>query len=288
MSKSRLLIILLLVTCILIWAGVWQKPHLLRVIFFDVGEGDAALILFPYGGSMLIDGGEQVQGERVILPYLRKKGIRRIDTVVLTHAHSDHVGGLVTILKALPVGLIVESGFPHTTDIYTEFLEEAYERNVPYKLVRRGQELTGFRGVRIEFLNPPHPFLEGGGSDINDNSVVIKLSYGRIRFLLCADIEREAEKELLKYGSKLRSHLIKVPHHGSESSSSWEFIKEVSPQTAIISVARGNRFGHPDSITLTKYERVGCEIYRTDIVGAIMISSDGKRYRIRSVLKNNS
>ncbi len=234
---------------------------------------------------MLIDGGEQIHGERVILPYLRKKGIRRIDTVISTHPHADHVGGLVAILKTLPVGLIVESGFPHTTDLYMEFLEVIYEKKIPYKAVHRGEELTGFSGVRIEFLNPPDPFLEAGGADINNNSVVIKLSYGRVQFLFCADIEKEAERELLNYGGTLESHVIKVPHHGSKSSSSWEFIKEVNPEVAIISVGRRNRFGHPDSITLNKYKRVDSRIYRTDISGAITISTDGKSYKIKTLLK---
>ncbi len=284
MSRSRLLIILLLLICILIWVGVWQKPHILKVIFFDVGQGDAILIQFPCGGNMLIDGGEQIQGERVILPYLRKEGIRKIDTLVLTHPHADHVGGLIPVLKTLPVGLIVESGFPHTTDLYMEFLEVIYEKKIPYKTVHRGEELTGFSGVRIEFLNPPDPFLEAGGADINNNSVVIKLSYGRVQFLFCADIEKEAERELLNYGGRLQSHVIKVPHHGSKSSSSWEFIKEVSPEVAIISVGRRNRFGHPDSMTLNKYKRVDSRIYRTDINGAIIISTDGKSYRIKTLL----
>ncbi len=284
MSKSRLLIISLLLICILIWVGVWQKPNTLKVIFFDVGQGDAILILFPCGGNMLIDGGEKAQGERVILPYLKKKGIRKIDTVVLTHAHSDHVGGLIPILKTFPVGFVVESGFPHTTDLYMEFLELIDEKNIPYKMVHRGQELTGFSGVRIEFLNPPHPFLEGRGSDINNNSIVIKLSYGRVQFLFCADIEKEAERELLNCGSKLRSLIMKVPHHGSKTSSSWEFVKRVNPEAAIISVGRRNRFGHPDSMTLMKYRRIGSEIYRTDINGAIIISTDGRRYKLKKFL----
>jgi competence protein ComEC len=284
MSKSRLLIVLLLFVCIFIWVGVWQKSDVLEVIFFDVGQGDAILILFPYGGNMLIDGGEKIQGERVILPYLRKKGIRKIDTVVLTHAHSDHVGGLIPVLKTLPVGLVVESGLPHTTGLYMEFLELIDEKKIPYKMVHRGQELTGFSGVKIEFLNPPHPFLEDGGSDVNNNSVVIKLNYGGVQFLFCADIEKEAERELLNYGSKLRSLIIKVPHHGSKTSSSWEFIKEVNPEAAIISAGRGNRFGHPDSMTLMKYKRVGSEIYRTDVNGAIIISTDGRKYKLKKFL----
>ena len=285
MSKSRLLIILLLLVCILIWVGVWQTSRILKVIFFDVGQGDAILVLFPHGGNMLIDGGERGKGERVILPYLKKKGIRKIDTVVLTHAHSDHVGGLTAILETLPVGLVVESGFPHTTDIYMEFLELIHKKNIPYKMVRSGQELTGFSDVRIEFLNPPHPYLRGGGSDINNNSVVIRLSYGEVQFLFCADIEKTAEKEMLGYGNKLRSQVIKVPHHGSKTSSSLEFIKEVSPETAIISVGRRNRFGHPHSVIVEKYEKLGIKIYRTDMHGAITISTDGKGYKIKTLLK---
>lgn len=280
MSKSRLFIILVLLICISIWAMVWQKPCILKVIFFDVGQGDSALILFPRGGNILIDGGEKGQGKRVILPYLRKRGIRKLDTVILTHAHSDHVGGLIEILKNLQVELVVDSGYPHTTDIYMEFLELVEEKNIPYKMVRRGQKLTGYTGAEIEFLNPPRPFHEGRGSDINNSSVVVKLTYGEVQFLFCADIEEEIEKDLLNsYGSKLRSSVLKVPHHGSKTSSSLEFIVEVNPDIAVISVGRNNRFGHPDSANIMKYKRTGVRIYRTDINGAITISTDGKSVR---------
>ena len=277
MSKLQLLIILLLLVCVLIWAAVWQKPCILKVIFFDVGQGDSALILFPRGGNILIDGGERGQGKRVILPYLRKKGIRKLNTVVLTHAHSDHVGGLIEILRNLRVGLVIDSGYPHTTDIYMEFLELVEEKNIPYRMVHRGQELTGYTGAEIEFLNPPRPFYEGRGSDINNSSVVVKLTYGEVQFLFCADIEEEIERALLNYyGSKLESSVLKVPHHGSKTSSSLEFIMEVNPDTAVISVGRNNRFGHPDSANLMKYKRADIRIYRTDINGAITISTDGK------------
>ncbi len=285
LSKSRLLIILLLLVCVLIWVAVWQKPCFLKVIFFDVGQGDSALILFPRGGNILIDGGERGQGKRVILPYLRKKGIRRLDTVILTHAHSDHVGGLIEILRNLQVGLVIDSGYPHTTDLYIEFLELVEEKNIPYRMVHRGQELTGYTDAEIKFLNPPHPFYEGRGSDINNSSVVVKLAYGEVQFLFCADIEEEIEKSLLNfYGSVLKSSVLKVPHHGSKTSSSWEFIKEVNPEVAIISAGRGNRFGHPDSMTLMKYKRVGSEIYRTDVNGAIIISTDGRKYKLKKFL----
>ena len=282
MSKSRLLILLLLLICAVIWVEIWQKPCM-RVIFFDVGQGDAILVLFPQGGNMLIDGGEPIQGKKVILPYLRKRGIGRIDTVVLTHAHSDHVGGLVEILKVLPVGLVVESGFPHTTDLYMEFLEIVHEKNIPYVKVSRGQELTGFSGVKVKFLNPPGTFLEGRGAVINNNSVVLKLCYGETKFLLCADIEREAEKELLR--CDLAAAVIKVPHHGSRTSSTLEFIEKVNPEVAIISVGRRNRFGHPYSTTIEKYGAVGSKVYRTDVDGAIIVSADGRSCKIRTLLK---
>ena len=233
---------------------------------------------------MLIDGGEIRQGRRVILPYLKKRGIRKLDTVVLTHAHSDHVGGLVEILRNLEVGLVVDSGYPHTTDLYMELLEVIEETKIDYRMVRRGQELIGYADVEIKFLNPPHPFHEGSGSDANNNCIVLRVKFGEVEILFCGDIEEEIESELSGfYGSEIASEVIKVPHHGSKTSSSLEFVREVNPDIAVISVGRNNRFGHPDSVTLIKYRRIGSQIYRTDINGAITISADGGNVRVSTM-----
>ena len=285
-SVHKLLLVLsLALISTLIWVRALQD-HCLEVIFFDVGQGDSILILFPGGGNMLVDGGEPKQAENVIIPYLRKRQIKKIDVVVLTHAHSDHIGGLITILKTFPVGFVIESGFPHTTELYLEFLETVYERKIRYSKVFSGDHLAGFRNVEINFLNPPCQFIKNSGSDINNNSVVFKLSYGETEFLFCGDIEKESEEKILNQGYELQSQIIKVPHHGSTTSSSLKFIRRVKPEIAIILAGRDNRFEHPHIETIRRYKKIGSKIYRTDIHGAIIIYTDGKQYKIKTLLRD--
>lgn len=292
-SKSRLLIISVSLACIVIWVAVWaQSDHILKVIFFDVEHGDAALIFFPEGGNMLIDGGGSGKGRRIILPYLRKEGIKRINTVVLTNSDPDHVSGLIDILRNLTVGLVLVSDLPYASELHAhdeyigveglrEFLDVVAEKNIPCESVHRGQELQGFSGVRLDFFNPAHRIREGTGSSGNNDSVVLKLSYGEVDFLFCSDIEHGAEKDMVRvYRHELNSKVIKVPHHGSESSSSWNFLNRVKPDIAVVSVGSKGRKGYPDSITLRNYERIGSRVYRTDRDGAITISSDGKSLQV--------
>ena len=278
--KSKLLIVFLALVCITIWVNVWRlHEHLLEVTFLDVGQGDAAFIRFPHGGNMLIDGGEGGRlncGEKIILPYLHRRGIRRLDIIVLTHAHSDHVGGLPAVLKAMSVGLVLDSGYPHTSYVYEEFLEIIRENKIPYKITKGGDEIHAYKDVKVQILSPPESFLEGAGSDVNNNSIVIKMTYGRINLLFCADIEKEAEKMLLESAYDLNSNVIKVPHHGSKTSSTHKFLKAVNPEIAVISVGARNPFGHPHTDVLSKYKNLGARLYRTDKNGTITITTDGK------------
>ncbi len=276
---------MLLLICVVVWVGVWQESsRSLKVIFFDVGDGDATLILFPHGGNMLIDGGGMDKGERIILQFLGKKGIKKLDTVVLTNTDSTRVGGLIEILRTLPVDLVLVSGWRKTGELYEEFLGVISGKNINCKAVYRGQELGGYPGVRLEFLNPPHPLYEGTGSDMNNNSVVLRLTYGEVQFLFCGDIEHEAEKDIANSCRDfLKAQVVKVPCHGSESSSLWDFIKEVAPEIAVISVGRRNRAGYPAPVTLKKYEKIKSRIYRTDTNGAITVSTDGKKLEVTTM-----
>ena len=283
MSKSGLLITALLLICALIWVGVWRESsQLMKVIFFDAGSGDSCLILFPHGGTMLIDGGNPGYGERIIIPYLRKKGIKKLSTLILTNASPGHVGGLIEILKEVEVDLVLVNRRQEKSPLYEEFAGLAARKHISCKTVHEGQELRGFCGVRLEFFNPPEYPGAGEESDWNNSSVVVKMTYGRIQFLFCSDIQHKAEEDMVNiYGSRLHSRVIRVPCQGSELSSSWDFLKQVSPDIAVISAGRKNKPEHLESITLEKYRKTGCRIYRTDVNGAVIITTCGKNLKVK-------
>jgi competence protein ComEC len=285
-AKSRILLFLLLLSAILIWTAFLYKPaRLLKATFLDIGQGDSIFLQFPYGGNMLIDGGQGGRydmGRRVVA-YLHRQGVRRIDIVVLSHPHDDHVGGLITVLRNLPVDLVLDSGQVHTSYSYEEFLKLIKEKRIPYRIVKAGGEIKGFKGVKIFILSPLPYLFKGTGSDINNNSLVLKMTYGKASLLFTGDIERGAEKKLLRYGPALQSTLIKVPHHGGRTSSTPAFLDLVNPRAAVISVGRRNPFHHPAPETLRRYKERGVKIYRTDRRGAIIFTSNGRSFRIRTM-----
>jgi competence protein ComEC len=268
---------------IFIWGNIFvSQDRLLKVTFLDVGQGDSIFIQFPDKRNMLIDGGD---GRFNILPsYLWDEGIRRIDYLVLTHPHADHVTGLVDVLSCFKIGEVWDSGQEFTSPEYERFLKIIDSKRTPYKIVRVGERLNIAPGIGIAILHPQKKFLRGGGSEPNNNSIVIKLSYGKVKFLLTGDIEREAEGLIVKkYGSRLKSTILKVPHQGSKTSSTLKFLKKVSPECAIISVGARNPFGHPYPEVLERLQSLGIKIYRTDKNGAITITTDGKNYRIKTM-----
>lgn len=247
--------------------------------FLDVGQGDAIVIETPADAVMLVDGGEPWAGEEVVVPYLRRLGIRKLDMVVMTHPHYDHIGGLIPVLQSFAVKQILADGQIHTSRTYEDLLHLIDRKNIPFRLARAGDkvEIAGLDEVQI--LGPDEPFLPG----LNNNSVVLRLRYGSVTVLLTGDIEREAEKRILSSGLPVRSTILKVAHHGSRSSSSKSFLKKVLPRLAVIQVGRDNPYGHPHPATLQALEEVtGHQVLRTDILGTIVIAIDGRSYRIVS------
>ncbi len=275
------LLFVLLGASILFLLSVASGGRELTVYFLDVGQGDAAYIEFPCGGNMLIDGGEIRQGNTDIPRFLRGKNVRRIDAVVLSHAHSDHAGGLLEVLEEFRAGILIEPGYPHTTEVYLSLLELAEEKDIPYAAVSRGDSLHGYGDAEISCLNPSQVFHENE-SPVNNNSVVMSLEYGDISFLFTGDIEKDAENELVSiYGDSLESDVLKVPHHGSGGSSTSGFLESVKPVVAVISAGAGNPFGHPHDRVVESYRSLGTEVYRTDTGGAVIVSTDGENLRVR-------
>jgi len=235
---------------------------------------------------MLIDGGGLQQGtfdigENVVSPFLWEKGIKKIDYLVLTHAHTDHLNGLKAIARNFKIKEYWEAFSPTEDETYEEFIKLLSSSSYFKRLFRGDVHQEG--SIRIDVLHPEKgaPFVY---SIQNDHSLVLRLSYGQTAFLLPGDIGKDAETEILNATKEIKSQLLKSPHHGSNSSSSRAFLLKVAPQIVIISVGEGNRHGFPDQEVLYRYKKAGAKIYRTDLHGAVEVSSDGKRISIRTAL----
>lgn len=253
---------------------LWQeyRPSL-ELVLLDVGQGDAIFITAPGGYNMLIDGGTTEAYQREIRPFLEEKGIQKIDLLVITHPHEDHLGGVTRLLEdnRFEVERIIESGNIHTTQLYQKYLEmvETGESEI-----LRGVRGTSFRLGELKgvALNPPPNYLKGTGTDLNNNSLVLLLEYSSMRILLTGDLEKAGEEEMLKvFGKSLRSNILKVGHHGGEGGNSDKWLKMVRPEIALISVGGGNPFGHPSSVTLSNLEAIDSRVYRTDLDGRLII-----------------
>ena len=258
----------------------------LKVTFLDVGQGESILVEFPGRKKMLIDGGGLFTGrfdigERVVSPFLWRKGIKTIDYLVLTHPHPDHLNGLVSAARNFNVREFWESYSPEERDTYGE-LRRNLSPSVVYQRMLRGDSRT-IGGTAIEVLHPEEGRFPSQSIE-NESSMVMRLSYGRTSFLLTGDIELWAERNILENSSSLSSDILKSPHHGSLSSSSEEFLNEVKPSVIVICVGKNNRYNFPDPIILKRYRSIGASIYRTDTHGAIEITSDGQNFHIRTAL----
>jgi beta-lactamase superfamily II metal-dependent hydrolase len=247
----------------------------LRVYFLDVGQGDSSLVIFR-DKVILIDAGEIDQGDRVVAD-LRKLGVSRIDLLVASHPHSDHIGGMQKVLAVFPVGKVLDTGMPHTSPLYEHFLETVDKENIPYIIAEQGQIIDLDSSLGILVLSPPKERLD---ADLNANSIVLKISYGTISFLFTGDAGDAAETALLQSGYSPGAQVMKVSHHGSSDATSKAFLARVRPEVAVISVGKDNPYGHPHKETLDALSALVPAIYRTDRDGTILIRSDGALYSV--------
>lgn len=246
----------------------------LEVYFFDVGQGDSELIRLPGGENILIDAGTS-STEDELVGELRSLGAETLDLVVATHPHADHIGGMAAVIDAFDVRQVVmprisESDTP-TTKTYENLLQSIADKGLTITPAEPGDELLSSGGAVLTVLAPNG---EDYG-DLNNYSVVLRLTYGEDSFLFTGDAEEASEEEMLSLDWPLTATVLKCGHHGSETSTSPAFLDAVSPQYAVISCGVDNDYGHPDAVTLEKLEAAGAEVFRTDRQGTILASTEG-------------
>ena len=266
--------------------GGWRYAHPpeLLVHFVDVGQGDCCLVVTPGGHAFLFDTGGTRDGafdvgERVVVPYLSHYGVQKLDAVFLTHAHEDHAAGGGAILHKIPVGKVYTAG--EGVSAYARSMRLGDNDPVLLKLeaARQGSRLQ-IDGVIIEVLYAPALSAELTAG--NEASNVYRVSYGRASFLLTGDLTSANERNLLQDGINPESTVIKAGHHGSDTSSSQEFLQAVHPSWAVFCVGRDNRFGHPKETVLKRYQEAGIKIYRTDEDGAVVFHTDGRTMQVET------
>ena len=265
---------------VLLFWQYYRAPKNLEVDFLDVGQGDAILIKAPGGQNILIDGGPDktvIKRLGESLPWWDKK----IDLMVLTHPHDDHVTGLTDVLKRYQVKKILYTGVSHSAPNYLAWLGLIRDKKVPLIIIDQEQIIDLGEGAKLKILYPNESFLNKTVTDLNDSSIIVKLIYGQTEILLTGDAGLIVEQKLIANSSDLGAEVLKVGHHGSEYASSQEFLNKVLPKIAIMQVGEGNSFGHPNGRILKRLERAGAEIFRTDLNGTIKLISDGAELKVR-------
>ena len=278
--RERLLLLILLAAVIAVWWSAWGAVSGgLLVTVLDAGQGDSILVQAPSGKTMLIDGGgargQEASGydvgREVVLPALLARRVRKIDMLVITHPHQDHIGGLKAVVDAVPVKLVLDPELKDDSAEYRELKAEIRRKKIPVRRATEGQQISLGDGIRLEVLNPPTPRLEGTDADANNNAVVMRLTDGPLSMLFAGDIERTGAQRVARWGKAVESTVLKVPHHGSAGSAIPEFLGAVRPKLAVISVGAHNEYGHPSQEMLDELNRVGAQVMRTDRDGAVTI-----------------
>ncbi len=280
------LLLLLLAACLIGYgfhryrgrAAVLAYRRPLVVSFFDVGQGDSTLIQTPSGKNILLDTGPPSASARLFAD-LGRLGVNRLDMLITSHPDQDHYGNSLAVLRRLPTATVVDSGFVKGGLTQERLLAEVKRQNIPFVNVTR-QHLAGTRqdlgdGVTLDYLAPMTT-----SPSANDNSIILKIALGRVGFLFMGDAEDGERASLLVGGGDPQAMVLKVAHHGSRNGTDDAFLARVHPEVAVISCGLGNRYGHPNQVTLDALRRAGVNVWRTDLQGTISVQTDGKTCKV--------
>lgn len=258
-----------------------QAGNDMKVHFIDVGQGDSILIQSPDGKNILVDGGTKAGGNDVV-EFLKSKGVKKLDYVVATHPDADHIGGLITVLNSFSVSNFVNSGKVHTTETYLELLTLVDSKNIRYIDPKIGSILIGdwTSDFYLQTL-----YVDSKAKDNNDASIVIKTGYKGVDFLLMADASSDIEEYLLNTYDDISADVLKAGHHGSNTSSSAEFIKAVGPKATILSYGKDNSYGHPHADVVKNLNAVGSKIYKTATDCNITVTTNGVTHTVSNSCK---
>jgi len=268
----------LVLAATLTWAAVLSAPDgRLHVLFLDVGQGDCVLVQSPTGRTVLIDGGPDGRSACTLIDSHRPFWDRSIDVVVTTHPHVDHLGGLLSVVERYDTGVVLEPDISGDSLMSEEWRRRLLTHNCSSLCVSGGYEVLLGDGTRLEILNPCNGLQLHTSDDLDNNGVVIRLTYGAVSFLLAADIRAEGERQLVHLlGPQLHSQVLKVPHHGSGTSSTEQFLAAVAPRAAVISVGEGNAYGHPHDDVLSRFHALGVHVLTTQDCGTVEFITDGQ------------
>jgi competence protein ComEC len=255
----------------------------------SVGQAESILLKLPDGSTMLVDGGGYLHdtghdfGQRILAPALGALNVSRINRMIATHEHPDHSGGLPYVIKNFPVEEFISG-----TTVTSEIQSQLDSKKIPYRAIAAGDEITLPGSVNLKVLSPQKAASPGQSNEelnVNENSLVFRLSYGSFSMLFCADAGFEAEQQMLERKDELQSTALKVGHHGSRYSTSDVFLNRVSPEVALISAGAGNRFGLPAPRTIELFKSKQIPVYRTDYDGTIELVTDGIKWAVTTPYK---
>ena len=258
----------------------------LEVYYLDVGQADSILVRLPDGRNMLIDAGNNADGNKVVA-YLQSLGVNKLDWVVGTHPHEDHIGGLDTVIQKMKVSRVLLPEIPDdqvpTTRTYNDVLDAMADKGLKADAAQAGRVLVRDRtnDLKIQVLSPQEGAMFSG---LNDYSIVLRLTYGSCSFLFTGDAETTAEQAMIASGAELHADVLKLGHHGSSTSTSQAFLDRVQPKYAIISCGKDNDYGHPHKETLSRIKASGAQLYRTDRQGGLCVRCDGTAITVETGL----
>lgn len=272
--------------CIVLLLGCEVKDNTkhidgeLTVHYLNVGQADSILVT-NNDKTMLIDTGDK-DGKDVIIPYLENLNIEKIDILIFTHPHKDHIGSGVDVIENFEIGTVYMSSAVTTTKTFEKLIDKIEEKNLETIIPNIGDKIS-FGDCDITVLSPSKEY-----DDLNNNSIVIRLNYGNTSFLFMGDAEKEAEKDIIELGADINVDVLKVGHHGSITSTTKEFLNKVNPSYAVILCGEDNDYNHPNQETLDKLDSMNVKYYRTDINGTILIDSDGNNININCEFQDNN